>query len=84
MTEKPIIYMATVGEAGQFDIQCRPTNLTMEGYAVVLASMVQATVNMFESAGVPHKEAMDTILQRLNREARNPKVSATYSATQLQ
>lgn len=84
VNDEPIIYLATVKAPGSIDIQCRPTGMTMDGYAVVLASMVQATVNMFVTAGVPEKEAIDTILKRLNREARNPKVSATYSATQLQ
>lgn len=78
------IYLATVKAPGNIDIQVRPTEMTIEGYAVVIATMVQATVNMFVSAGVPEKEAMDRILKRLNREARNPKVSAVYESTRLQ
>lgn len=83
MTDDPIIYLATM-KIGGADIQVRPTALTMDGYGTILASMVSATVNMFESAGIPRKEALDTILKRINREARNPKVSAVYSSTNLQ
>lgn len=78
------IYLATVKGPGNIDIQVRPTDMTMEGYAIVIATMVQATVNMFVSAGVPEKEALDRILKRLNREARNPKVSTTFESTRLQ
>lgn len=77
------VYVATVSPGGSVGIQCRPTDLTMTGYGIVLATMVQATVNMFESAGVDRKEALDTILKSLVREARKPTQSAVYSETKL-
>ena len=83
MNEDPIIYLATLNKAGSIDIQCRPSALTMEGYGAVLASAVSATVNMFVEAGVPHKEALDTILKTLTREARNPSNSVTFGSTRL-
>lgn len=67
-----IIYMATMDDAGRLDAQVRPVGATMEGYAIALSVMVRATVNMFVESGVPEKEALDTILKRLTREARNP------------
>lgn len=84
MTEDPIIYLATVNKTGNIDIQCRPSAMTLDGYALVMASMVHATVNMFVAAGAPPKDALDAILKRLVREARKPTASATYSSQHLQ
>lgn len=83
MTE-PIIYLATLKAPGNIDIQCRPTPMNIEGYAVVLASMVHATVNMFVATGEDPKVALDTILSRLNKEARNPSHHSTFSSANLQ
>lgn len=79
-----LIYSATINAGGQVDMECRPSALNMDGYATILGNMVQATVNMFVAAGVPEKEALDTILKRLNREARNKSPGATFSSTQMQ
>lgn len=77
-----IIYMATINETGRVDAQCRPMAApSAEAYALILAVMVRATVNMFVGEGMSEKEAVDTILKRLTREVRNPSATTTYSET---
>lgn len=81
----PIIYMATLNQVTRaVEAQVRPTDMSMDGYAVILAVMVRSTVNLFIDAGVPEKEALDAILKRMTREARKPSNSAIYSQTQAQ
>lgn len=85
MNNDPIIYMATLNSVTRaVEAQVRPTEMDMEGYAVILSIMVRATVNLFVDTGIPEKEVLDTILKKMTREARKPSNSATYSQTRAQ